>query len=239
MWTKSNERTHRAVLISTCEVFASRMSLINHKNIRHVRRLYSGSNRVWGISASLQVWNQKILLKSLSSVDVWASDTERKSVEDSCVNSISANHHARLKRERWSKHTHARKPHTVQSFQCQTPLQPSALTCKTTAPHFKPRTSVSFPLFLRPSPFQPTGEERPSSISKGWKDYLYFHYKVLLIWQTPLNTVGCCKLLHWPSLYPSLSRVSRRDTLVKERWMVGILAWLVCWISEWIFLMYL
>lgn len=220
-------------LISTC-----RGSLINHENIRHVGRLRGGSNWVREISASLQVWNRKTLLKSSSSVDVWASDTESKSVEDSRVNSISANHRARLKRERWSKHTHARKPHTVQSFQCQTPLQPSALTRTTAAPHFEPRTSVSFPP-LRPSPFQPTGEERPSSISKGWKDYLYFHYKVLLIWRAPLNTVGCCKLLHWPSLYPPLSRVSRRNTLVKERWVVGILAWLVCWISEWVFLMYL
>ncbi len=101
--------------------------LINHENIRRVVRLQNGSGWVKEISASLQVWNQKTLLC------VWQQSmlellTLRENVLKKTLVLTVFPQNTMLGRSTGIDQNTL--THTVQSFQCQTPLQPIALTCK-------------------------------------------------------------------------------------------------------------
>lgn len=89
--------------------------------------------------------------------------------------------------------------------------------------------TTTWPLFL----FRQQ-QKNVSCSSKGWRDYLYFNYKVQCIWLT-LNTAGapkpCTVFVHYAAL-PSATAYS---AAIKDQWSVHILYWFVCWISEWIF----
>lgn len=74
-------------------------------------------------------------------------------------------------------------------------------------------------------------QENASSDSKGWKDYLYFNYKVRrLLW-----TQQGPRALHGLGSLCGATSAMAYGAAREDQWTVHILYWFVCWISEWIF----
>lgn len=97
----------------------------------------------------------------------------------------------------------------------------------------------SFPFILSRTPTSTWSlhvkqQRNVSCSSKGWRNYLYFNYKVYWIWLT-LNTAGCAEALRGFYSLCCCTSVTAYSAAIKDQWTVHILYWFVCWISEWIF----